>query len=131
MLKAAPIIAFVATTNQARAREFYEKTLGLKLVSENQFASVFDAGGVMLRVTPVQNFQPAEYTVLGWVVKDIAKEVRELKKRGVKFQRYGWMEQDADDVWTSPDNAKVAWFVDPDGNILSLTEFGRGKKSGP
>ena len=124
MLKANSIIAFVATANQSRARDFYEKTLGLRLVSENHFASVFDAGGVMLRVTPVPKFQAAEHTVLGWVVKDIAKEVRELKKHGVKFQRYDWMEQDADDVWTSPDNAKVVWFHDPDGNILSLTEFG-------
>jgi catechol 2,3-dioxygenase-like lactoylglutathione lyase family enzyme len=129
MLKANPIIAFVATTNPVRAREFYANTLGLRFVSENQFAVVFDAGGIMLRVTPVQSFQPAGYTVLGWVVEDIAKEVRKLAKRGVKFRRYDWMEQDKDGVWTSPDNAKVAWFNDPDGNILSLTEFGRRKKS--
>ena len=127
MLKANSIIAFVATTNQARAREFYANTLGLRFVSENQFAVVFDAAGIMLRVTPVQKFQPAEFTVLGWIVKDTAKEVREFAKRGVKFRRYDWMEQDEDGVWTSPDNAKVAWFEDPDGNVLSLTQFGRGK----
>jgi len=80
-----------------------------------------------LRVTPVEKFEPTCFTVLGWVVEDIAKEVRELVKRGVKFQRYNWMEQDKDGVWTSPDNAKVAWFNDPDGNVLSLTEFKKSK----
>lgn len=125
MLKAAPIIAFVATTNPSRAKKFYKDTLGLRFVSENQFAVVFDAGGIMLRVTAVQKFQPADFTVLGWTVPDITKEIRALKKRGVKFKRYDWMEQDELGVWTSPANAKIAWFEDPDGNILSLTEFGK------
>jgi len=127
MLKANRIIAFVATANPSRAKKFYKDTLGLRFVSENEFAVVFDAGGIMLRVTPVKDFEPTCFTVLGWVVEDITKEVRELAKRGVKFERYDWMQQDADDVWTSPDNTKVAWFTDPDGNILSLTEFGRGR----
>jgi catechol 2,3-dioxygenase-like lactoylglutathione lyase family enzyme len=127
MLKAQPIIAFVATTNPVRAKEFYAKTLGLQLVSEDAFALVFDAGGTMLRVTPVQKLQPAGYTVLGWIVTDIAKEIRDLAKRGVKFRRYEGMEQDELGVWTSPANAKIAWFEDPDGNTLSLTEFGRKK----
>jgi catechol 2,3-dioxygenase-like lactoylglutathione lyase family enzyme len=128
MLKANPIIAFVATTNPSRAKEFYARTLGLRLMSEDTFALVFDAGGTMLRVATVQQLQPAGYTVLGWIVPDIAKEIRELKKRGVKFKRYDWMEQDELGVWTSPAKAKIAWFKDPDGNTLSLTEFGRGKK---
>ncbi|HTS18771.1 MAG TPA: VOC family protein [Verrucomicrobiae bacterium] len=130
MLKANRIIAFVATANPSRAKKFYKDTLGLRFVSENEFAVVFDAGGIMLRVTPVKDFEPTCFTVLGWVVEDITKEVRELVERGVKFQRYDWMKQDEDGVWTSPDNAKVAWFTDPDGNILSLTEFGREKKCG-
>ncbi|MGO9528566.1 MAG: VOC family protein [Verrucomicrobiia bacterium] len=128
MLKANPIIAFVATTNPARAKKFYKDTLGLRFVSENQFAVVFDAGGTMLRVTPVEKFEPTCFTVLGWIVTDIAKEIRALKKRGVKFKRYDWMEQDELGVWTSPANAKIAWFEDPDGNVLSLTEFGANGK---
>jgi len=130
MLKTSPIIAFVATTNPARAKKFYKDTLGLRFVSGGEFALVFDANGIMLRVTPVQELQPAGYTVLGWTVPDIAKEIRALKKRGVKFKRYEWMEQDELGVWVSPAKAKIAWFEDPDGNTLSLTEFGRGKKSG-
>jgi predicted enzyme related to lactoylglutathione lyase len=125
MLKTSPIIAFVATTNPGRAKKFYKDTLGLRFVSGGKFALVFDAGGTMLRVTPVKEFEPTCFTVLGWVVEDIAKEVRELTKQGVKFQRYDWMKQDEDGVWTSPDNAKVAWFNDPDGNVLSLTEFAK------
>jgi catechol 2,3-dioxygenase-like lactoylglutathione lyase family enzyme len=130
MLKANPIIAFVATTNPSRAKEFYKETLGLRLVSEDQFALVFDAGGTMLRVAIVPKLQPAGYAVLGWIVPDIAKEIRALKKRGVKFNRYEWMEQDELGVWVSPAKAKIAWFEDPDGNTLSLTEFGREMKSG-
>jgi catechol 2,3-dioxygenase-like lactoylglutathione lyase family enzyme len=128
MLKTSPIIAFVATTNPARAKKFYKDTLGLRFVSGGEFALVFDAGGTMLRVTPVEKLQPICFTVLGWIVTDISKEIRVLKKRGVKFKRYEWMEQDEDGVWVSPAKAKIAWFEDPDGNILSLTEFGRGKK---
>jgi hypothetical protein len=79
-------------------------------------------------VTPVEKFEPTCFTVLGWIVSDIAKEIRALKKCGVKFKRYDWMEQDELGVWVSPDGAKIAWFKDPDGNTLSLTEFGQGKK---
>src|SRR5437868_349531 len=86
MLKSRPIIAFVATTAPSRAKAFYSKTLGLKLVSEDDFAIVFDAGGTMLRVAIVQELQPASYTVLGWVVPDIRRAAVDLSKRRVKFQ---------------------------------------------
>jgi catechol 2,3-dioxygenase-like lactoylglutathione lyase family enzyme len=122
-LKSAPVIAFVATTNAARAKEFYRKTLGLRLVSEDGFALAFDAGGTMLRVAIVKELRPAGYTVLGWTVPDIKRAVRDLGKRGVCFQRYEFMEQDEQAVWASPSGAKVAWFHDPDGNTLSLTQL--------
>ena len=94
MLKSQPIVAFVATTDPKRAKSFYAKTLGLRLVSEDGFALVFDAGGTMLRVAVVKTLQPAGYTILGWIVADIAKSVRGLAKRGVNFQRYAGMSQD-------------------------------------
>jgi len=126
MLKARPIVAFVATTNPKRAKLFYAKTLELRLVSEDGFALTFDAGGTMLRVAIVQTLQPAGYTVLGWIVPDIAKAVRGLMKRGVVFQRYeGMMQQDDLGIWSSPSGARVAWFTDPDSNTLSLTELPR------
>jgi len=129
MLKSNPIIAFVATTDPPRAKKFYAKTLGLRLVSEDNFALVFDAGGTMLRVATVQKLQPAGYTVLGWIVPDIRGAVRKLKRRGISFQRYPEMDQDDLAIWTSPAGAKIAWFEDPEGNTLSLTEFARRKKT--
>jgi predicted enzyme related to lactoylglutathione lyase len=122
MLKSQPIIAFVATTNPARAKKFYAKTLGLRLVSEDPFALVFDAGGTMLRVATVPKLEPAEYTVLGWMVPDIDAVIAKLRKGGVRMKRYNGMKQDKLGVWTSPSGARIAWFSDPEGNTLSLTE---------
>jgi len=125
MLKSRPIVAFVATTDPKRAKAFYAKTLGLRLVGEDGFALAFDAGGTMLRVAIVKTLQPAGYTVLGWLVPDIAKAARVLAKRGIVFQRYEGMPQDDLGIWSSPSGARVAWFTDPDRNTLSLTELPR------
>lgn len=129
MLKSRAIIAFAGTTDAKRAKAFYQKTLGLRLVSEDPFAQVFDAGGTMLRVTPVEALTPAGYTILGWIVPDIAKAVSGLVKRGVTFQRYEGLPQDDAGVWRAPGGAGIAWFKDPDGNTLSLTEFSKKVKS--
>ena len=118
------IIAFVSTTNPARAEKFYADALGLQLVNKSPFALVFDAHGTMLRLTPVQKVAVGEYTVLGWEVKDIEATVKELTAAGVTFNRYpGIMEQDELGIWQSPSHARVAWFKAPDGNTLSVTEF--------
>ena len=119
------IICFVATRDAAGARKFYEATLGLKCVSEDPFAIVFDVGGTMLRVQKVQELTPAKYTALGWEVADIAARIRELSKNGIRFERIPGMPQDELGAWTSPAGAKIAWFKDPDGNVLSLTEFAK------
>jgi len=129
MLKSQPIIAFAPTRKPSRAKKFYANTLGLKLVSEDSFALVFEAGGTMLRVVTVQELTPAGYTILGWIVPRIAQTIQALKRRRVKFQRYPWMEQDKLGIWTSPSGAKIAWFHDPDGNILSLTQFAQNESS--
>ena len=117
------LVAFAATSSAAKARRFYRDTLGLKLVDDNQFALVFDAKGTMLRVQLVDEVKAPSYTVLGWEVADIAATIKALKKKRVKFNRYPGMGQDALGIWTSPSGARVAWFKDPDGNTLSLTEF--------
>jgi catechol 2,3-dioxygenase-like lactoylglutathione lyase family enzyme len=117
----ARIIAFVGTRNAERAKEFYRGMLGLNLVSEDPFALVFDVGGTMLRVTPVRDLSPAGFTVLGWEVKDITAAVQGLQKAGVMFERYNFP-QDELGIWTAPGGAKVAWFKDPDGNVLSLSQ---------
>jgi catechol 2,3-dioxygenase-like lactoylglutathione lyase family enzyme len=124
MLDGADLVGFVVTTDAAAARSFYQRTLGLRLVEANEFASVFDANGTMLRVTTVESRSPAPYTVLGWRVTDIAATVAQLAAGGVEFHRYDGMDQDASGIWTTPAGDKVAWFADPDGNVLSLTEFG-------
>jgi catechol 2,3-dioxygenase-like lactoylglutathione lyase family enzyme len=122
-LREYPLIAFVATRDPARAKEFYRDTLGLRLVTEQlPFALVFDAHGTMLRVTIVNKLTTADYTVLGWQVPDIVVAAKALQKAGVRFERYPGMEQDELGVWTSPGGAKVAWFKDPDGNTLSISE---------
>ena len=123
MLATSDVIAFASTTDLARARTFYEATLGLPVVDENAFACVFDAHGTMLRITAVGEVAPPGYTVLGWRVSDISATVTGLESHGVVFTRYDGMNQDAHGVWTTPNGDRVAWFTDPDGNVLSLTEF--------
>ncbi len=122
-LKEHEVVAFLATRDPARTREFYERTLGLPLTADElPFALVFDLHGTMLRVTAVKDMQPAPYTVLGWAVPDIAAAVRALQAGGVRFQRYPGMQQDELGIWSAPGGAKVAWFQDPDGNTLSVSQ---------
>jgi catechol 2,3-dioxygenase-like lactoylglutathione lyase family enzyme len=122
VLESSDVIAFVAAADIEAARRFYEDTLGLRLVEQNPAGCVFDAHGTMLRVTPVPDVTPAPYTVLGWAVADIDGTVRALTSRGVEFARFEGMEQDEGGVWTAPSGDRVAWFRDPTGNTLSLTQ---------
>jgi catechol 2,3-dioxygenase-like lactoylglutathione lyase family enzyme len=115
------VTAFVATTDAGQAGEFYEKTLGLRLIEDAPFALVFDANGAELRVQKVRQFTPQPFTVFGWNVDDIEAAVDALTARGVVFQRYEGMPQDARGIWESG-AARVAWFRDPDGNTLSLAQ---------
>ena len=123
MLGAAQIMTFVATAKPDEAVRFYRDVLGLKFVEDTPFAKVFDANGIMLRVTPVPQHKPVDHTVLGWKVADIAAAVAALAKKGIAFNRYPGMTQDAAGIWTSPDGNRIAWFKDQDGNVLSLTQF--------
>lgn len=124
LLASDPIMAFIATATPDRAREFYRDRLGLKLVEDHQFSLVFDAGGTLLRVQKVKAVREAQYTALGWQVPDIAAKVEELEQNGVKFEHYSFPGVDEKGIWTPPGSTtKVAWFKDPDGNILSLTQF--------
>jgi catechol 2,3-dioxygenase-like lactoylglutathione lyase family enzyme len=122
MLEKLPIVAFVATTKPDLARAFYAETLGLTLISDDPFALAFDAHGTMLRIQKVDSFSPQRFTVLGWQTSNLPATVRELTRRGVEFRRYPGMSQDEHGIWTSPSGARVAWFADPDGNTLSLSQ---------
>jgi catechol 2,3-dioxygenase-like lactoylglutathione lyase family enzyme len=117
-------IAFIPTTDAAAARSFYETALGLNFVSDDNFALVFRIGSsqTMLRVARVQsNFTPMPFTIFGWEVDDIHATIADLKTRGVEFLQYDYFKQDEAGVWTAPGGAQVAWFQDPDGNTLSLS----------
>ena len=123
MLETSDVIAFAASTDLARARSFYGDLLELPLVEENAYACVFDAHGTMLRVTAVAEVAQPGYTVLGWRVTDISDTITRLESRGITCTRYDGMQQDMQGVWTTPGGDRIAWFLDPDGNVLSLTEF--------
>ena len=123
LLGASRLMAFVATKDPAKARSFYENTLGLRVIADEPFAIVLDANGTMLRVQKVREVTPAPHTALGWRVTDIRRAVRGLGEKGVAFERFGFFPQDELGIWTADDGTKVAWFKDPDGNLLSVTEF--------
>jgi predicted enzyme related to lactoylglutathione lyase len=122
-LPASDLIAFMPATDLVRARVFYEKGLGLPIAGESPIACTFNAHGTTLRVIAVEKITAAPYTVLGWNVADIDATIRELTGRGVVFEDFEGVEQDELGVWRSPGGARVAWFKDPDGNTLSLTQF--------
>ncbi|HTU51853.1 MAG TPA: glyoxalase superfamily protein [Acidobacteriaceae bacterium] len=122
------IIGFVTIVDVERAKSFYRDILGLRLISEEPpFALVFDANGIMIRLGMGKHLPPASGTVLGWQVPDIVSVVRNLESAGVQFERYEFLKQDDAGIWTSPTGARVAWFKDPDGNVLSVSEHPEGK----
>ena len=115
------IVAFVPTKDAEKARAFYVDVLGLRFIKDDGFAMVLDANGILVRVARAQ-FTPAQFTILGWQVKNIEKTAVELQEKGVHFERFGFFEQDALGIWTAPTGDKVAGFKDPDGNVLSVSQ---------
>ena len=122
MLQTWKIMPFVGTLNVEAARAFYGGKLGLTLLEDSPYALVFDANGTTLRVTMVRELQPAGFTVLGWEVPDISEAVGVLEAAGIELKRYPGVVQDDRGVWSAPGGAKVAWFEDPEGNILSVSQ---------
>lgn len=122
MIGTAKMVSLIGTTRADASKAFYQDTLGLKFVTDDTFAFVFDMGGAELRVSRVPAVIPAAYAVLGFQVKDIAAEIDGLAAKGVKFERFGFFQQDERGVWAAPDGTKVAWFRDPDMNMLSLVQ---------
>jgi catechol 2,3-dioxygenase-like lactoylglutathione lyase family enzyme len=120
-MEAKPIL-FSATANPEQSRSFYQDTLGLHLISDQPYALVFNTGGIMLRVQKVEQVIPPPYTVLGWEVEDIDQTVTELTGKGVTFEYFVFLTQDETGIWTTPDGTRVAWFKDPDGNLVSITQ---------
>ncbi|MDQ3885483.1 MAG: VOC family protein [Actinomycetota bacterium] len=123
MLASGDLVAIVGVADLNRARDFYGGVLGLPVADESPFAMVVDSNGTMLRLTAVEEPATAPYSVVAWKVDDIAATVDELAQRGVTFVRYDSLVQDDRGVWTAPDGTKVAWFLDPDRNNLSVVQF--------
>lgn len=122
-IEGATLMAFLATRDGRRARAFYETTLGFAVLSDDDFALALDTGGTMVRIQKVAAFDPHPFTALGWEVPDIGRTVDRLAAGGVAFARFAGLDQDERGIWKSPSGARVAWFQDPDGNTLSLTQL--------
>jgi len=113
--------AFLCTRDRATAKEFYGGTLGFFMTYEDEYALVFDLNGTALRISPLKNFTPQPFTVLGWQVDDVPATVKALTQAGVAFARFDGLEQDGLGMWSPGGDIKVAWFKDPDGNLLSVS----------
>ena len=122
MLTQGKIIGFVLTKDYDQARAFYEGKLGLEFVSLDQYAMVMKAGGHMIRIAKVPNFTPLQGTILGWEVEKIDAVAAWLRDRGVIVEKYPFVQDRELGIWTTPNGDKVAWFKDPDGNILSISQ---------
>lgn len=127
MLTDSKPVILLPTVKKAEAQDFFQNTLGLTFRYDDGFALVFDTGGIMFRLTPVREFTPHPFSVLSWEVDHISDEVAELAGRGVTFEKYDfeWMQQDEQGIWTAPDGTKVAWFKDPDRNLLSISQHAK------
>lgn len=116
------IMAFLATTDPDRTRAFYRDVLGLRLIGEDEFALMFDANDTVLRISIVSEIVVAPYTVLGWQVDDIVPTLEELQRAGVRFERVPGLTQDELGIWDAPGGTQVAWFKDPEGHMLSISQ---------
>jgi catechol 2,3-dioxygenase-like lactoylglutathione lyase family enzyme len=116
-------ILFAATARPEQSRAFYSQLPGCQFVSDSPYALVFEIAGTELRIQKVDAVAPAPYTTLGFQVDDIARQIELLTDRGMELARFDFLEQDQSGIWRSPDGAQVAWFRDPDGNTLSLTQY--------
>ena len=122
MLASGKLLGFIPTTDYDKARAFYENKLGLEFVSLDQFALVMSVGGHKIRIAKVPNYTPLQGTILGWEVQDIKAVAAWLRDRGVTLEKYPFVQDQELGIWTAPSGDKVAWFKDPDGNVLSISQ---------
>jgi catechol 2,3-dioxygenase-like lactoylglutathione lyase family enzyme len=122
MLDAGKMVGFIPTSDYERARAFYEGKLRFEFVSQDSYALVMRVGGHMIRIVKIPNFTPLQGTILGWQIKDIERIAAWLRDRGVATEKYPFVEDKELGIWSTPNGDKVAWFKDPDGNVLSISQ---------
>jgi len=122
LLNSSKVVGFLGTAKPGLAKRFYEQSLGLKLLEDSPYALVFECANTTIRVQKVESLLAHQYTSLGWAVSDITSTVQQLSSNGVEFQRFEGLPQDELGIWLTPDRSRVAWFQDPDGNVLSVTQ---------
>ena len=121
MLEQGKMVGFVFTTDYERARSFYEGKLGFRFVSQDGHALVLHTGKNLIRIAKLPEFTAQRGTVLGWEVENVEATVNELTKKGVTIEKYPWVADKETGIWATPNGDKVAWFKDPDGNVLSVS----------
>ena len=124
LLRTGRLIAHAATTDAYRSISFYKTLLGFAVLTNDEYAVAFNCNGTELRLRKVEKVVPWPYTAVGWEVKNIEKVVEQLTSKGIKFERHSFLDQDALGVWRAPSGTFVAWFRDPDQNLLSVSEPG-------
>jgi catechol 2,3-dioxygenase-like lactoylglutathione lyase family enzyme len=123
MLASSKLQTIIWTSRIEEAERFYSRILGLRFKGRSDGACVYDVGGGDLRVSPVPSTQPTTHTVMGFAVSDLSVVIGSLESRGIKFERFPGLPHNDNGVLTTPGGAKVAWFRDPDGNLLSIVEY--------
>lgn len=122
MFDAFPISVFIATAKPEESKAFYQDVMGLTLVDDNPFALVFNLSGAELRISKVPSFAPQPFTVLDWQVGNLEKSMSNLAGKGINFELFSGMDQDENGVWSTPEGVRIAWFKDPDDNVLSISK---------
>lgn len=123
MLATSTLQTIVWTSRLPEAEAFYSHLLGLALKGRSDGALVYDVNGGDLRVSPIPRAEPTAHTVVGFAVPDLNATMDALSERGLKWERFPEMPQDAIGVLRTPDGARVVWFRDPDGNLLSIVQY--------
>ncbi len=122
-LVSAAAVGFVYTNDRGQALAFYRDTLGLAHVNADDHGDTFAFGQGTMRLTPMAGWKASGHPAIGWEVTDIDATVAALAEKGVAMTVYEGMGQDANGIWRAPDErAALAWFADPDGNCLMLSQ---------
>ena len=121
-IKTSKPTVFLATADPEKSLVFYRDQLGLEFVEDSEYALVFNLSGADLRISKVPEHTPLGFTVLDWQVADMDAVLGDLSAAKVQLEEYDFVTLDERKVWTTEDGTQIAWFKDPDGNVLSVSQ---------